>query len=48
MILAGGGDAVVDESVLHNGPGNGVIAASDVGGGGRTIVQVLRGTERSH
>ena len=47
VILAGGGDAVVDDSVLHNGTGSGVIAASDVAGR-RTIVEVLRGTNRSH
>ena len=42
MTLAGGGDAAVDESLLHNG-GGGFITAKDVSDG-KTIVQVLRGT----
>ena len=40
MTLAGGGDAAVDESLLHNG---GFLTAKDVSDG-KTIVQVLRGT----
>ena len=46
VTLAGGGDAVVDESLLHNGGGGVVFKADDVAGG-RTVavVQVLRGTE---
>ena len=43
VTLAGGGDAVVDESLLHNG--GGVVFKADDVAGGRTVVQVLRGTE---